>query len=112
MDDFVCNILELVEQLRGTEGHINDEHTVALTLGGLPVSYDNLIMVFEARLEVKLTLKYVKNKMIDGSHWPQETLHDNSLFKTHDHEKYKTFYSESASFLWYSWSHPALQILS
>lgn len=65
MSEYIKNILELVERLRGIGETIKDFHVAALLLGGLPDTYSTLVTALDARPDDELTLEYVKGKLID-----------------------------------------------
>lgn len=65
MSDYIKDVLELIERLRGVGEVIKDFHVAALLLGGLPDSYSTLVTALDTRPDDELTLEYVKGKLMD-----------------------------------------------
>src|SRR6218665_2565898 len=66
MQEYICAVLRLVEQLRGVGEEVSDQQVATLLLCGIPDEYETLITALEARYEDELTLEYVKNKLVDA----------------------------------------------
>lgn len=64
MAQYIHNIMEIVDQLRGIGKTVPDDDVIALLLCSLPESFDALITGLEGRPESELTLEYVKGKLV------------------------------------------------
>lgn len=92
LEEHVATMLDLIEQyqVQDTENEyvLHDNLIVALILGSLPESYNNLITSLESRPSKELTLDLVKNKIIHEYRRRQELEREN-LNSNNDHTAMK-----------------------
>ena len=94
MQEYIRSVLEIVDRLHGFGENIDDFHVAALLLSGLPNCYKTLVTALDALDANKLTLEYVKGKLVDEYKRKMESSSKNSsksetALKAYNNSKFK-----------------------
>lgn len=81
LDDFFLRFDALIRELKDSGGNVSENETVSYLLLSLPESYDSILTALETVDEEKLTLSFVKEKLLNFELKMSET---NSTFSQRD----------------------------
>ena len=81
MDNYILDFITQCERLVGMGQTMDEKLKIALILGGLPDSYNNIVIALETRPDDELNFDLVKEKLMQESKRRQDNNNDEKALK-------------------------------